>query len=208
MIQTPPSRAQTAIVAPTALQRRSGALVNAVTPVTPGARGRASRTSCRRRSVRAARTATATRAKADPRVQALHEAVALGQAAQGIDDAAVEQAEVAGVGRDRHRRAGVDDAIEDARAELLQERLVAARRAHGVDHVGAVVPGAQHVGDQRGRVLQVGVHQQHDVAARAVEAGGERRFLAEVARQRDVANAAAVQATARRRARCRRCCRR
>ena len=46
----------------------------------------------------------ADRVEADPGEQALHEAVALGKLAQHLDRAPVDQAEVADIGRDAHRR--------------------------------------------------------------------------------------------------------
>ena len=61
--------------------------------------------------------------------------------------------------------------------------------AHHVDDVGAVLPRRDHVRDQLGRVLEVGVEHRDGVAARVLEAGGERRLVAEVAREVDDAQA-------------------
>jgi hypothetical protein len=59
-------------------------------------------------------------------------------------------------------------------------------RLGGVDDVvAAVLPVTDQRLDQRGRMLAVAVHEQHGAAPRVIEAGGERRLLAKIARQRD-----------------------
>ncbi|MNN84205.1 hypothetical protein D3C81_2013380 [compost metagenome] len=75
--------------------------------------------------------------------------------------------------------------VEGARCGALQPAVgtpVAAPRQH---HVIAVAPVLQEGRQQFGRVLQVGIHGDHHVAARFVQPGCQRRLLAEIARQVD-----------------------
>ena len=59
-------------------------------------------------------------------------------------------------------------------------------RLGGVDDVVAVIePIADELLDQRRRMLSVAVHEQHGAEAGVIEAGEQRRLLAEIARQRD-----------------------
>ena len=48
---------------------------------------------------------------------------------------------------------------------------------------------AQHLGDELGRVLQVGIHDDHAVAGDVIEAGQHGSFLAVVAREVEVVDA-------------------
>ena len=108
-----------------------------------------------------------------------------GRRLQRVDDRAVHQAEVAGVGRDRHRRAGVDDAVEDARADALEPRSrrrasrarcrpCRRRRARRASISGMSAGGCCRSASISSTTSPRG----------AVDAGGERGLLAEVARQR------------------------
>ena len=124
--------------------------------------------------------------EADPARQPLEEAVALRQLAQRRRRARRQQAEIAGILRDLLPRAPVDQAVEHLHAEPAQPRLALAVRLGGVDDVVAVIePMADQRVDQRRRMLAVAVHEQHRAEAGVVEAGQQRRLLAEIARQRD-----------------------
>jgi hypothetical protein len=57
------------------------------------------------------------------------------------------------------------------------------------DEVGAGLDAGDEVGDHGGVVLEVGVEGEDDLAAHALEAGGEGRGLAEVAAEVDDADA-------------------
>ena len=127
------------------------------------------------------------RIEADPGIQALHEAIALGQREQRVDDLAVHQAEIASAGWNVEAVGGVDQRVEHARAPALDARFARAVGAQGVDHLRTAAPGAQERGDRLGRVLQVGVHRQHHVAAGGLQAGHQCGLLAEIARQRQAA---------------------
>ena len=59
-------------------------------------------------------------------------------------------------------------------------------RFGGIDDVIAVIePMVDQRLNQRRRVLAIAVHEQHGAAAGVIEAGKQRRLLAEIARQRD-----------------------
>ena len=109
----------------------------------------------------------------------------LGHQAQRLHHPRVQQAKVARIAWHLDTRVPVQQAIEDARQAPLQRGLVAARAPHGVDHVVALPPASEHLGQQRRGVLAVGIHQKDDVAARTVQPGGQGRLFAEIARQID-----------------------
>src|SRR5262249_16811143 len=114
------------------------------------------------------------------------EAIALRQLPQRRCRARREQAEVAGILRDLLPRAPVDQRIERLDAEPMQPRLVLAVRLGGVDDIEAAIePMADQRLDQGGRMLAVAVHEQHRAEAGVIEAGEERRLLAEIARERN-----------------------
>ncbi len=123
--------------------------------------------------------------EADPDRHAAQEAVALRHRQQRVERRAVHQPEVAGVVRELDPRDLGEHAVEPARGGDLEARLPRARGAHGVHDVGAAPPRLEHLADQLRRVLEVAVDHHHDVAARVLEAGADRRLVAEVARQGD-----------------------
>ena len=133
-------------------------------------------------------------AEAYPAVEALGVALRLAQLSEGVDAAAVEEAEVAHV--DEHLGVGqaLQDAIVDARQVLAHEALAAACLALGVDVLIALLPELEHLGDDHGGMLQVGVDDGGAVARDVVEAGEHGALLAEVAREVDVADAWVVLA--------------
>ena len=120
-------------------------------------------------------------AETDPGEQSLHEAIAFRQLAKGIDHPPVEQAEIADVARDRHLAEAVDQPVEGARRGALQPAFTGPATAAHVDHFGAADPGVEHLRDQFRGVLQVGIDDDHRGAARQLEPGAHRLFLAEVA---------------------------
>ena len=122
---------------------------------------------------------------ADPHGHAAQEAVALAHRQQRVERRAVEQAEVARVVLQLDLGELVEQPVEPARGRELEARLALALLAHGVDDVAAGAPVIEHLRDQLGRVLQVGVEHHDGVAAGVVEPGGQRRLVAEVARQVD-----------------------
>ncbi len=121
--------------------------------------------------------------EADPHGHAAQEARALGHRQQRVQRAAVEQAEVAGVGLEVDLGELVEQLVEPRGGGELEGGLALALLAHRVDDVGALAPLGDHLGDQLRRVLQVGVDHRDDVADRVLEAGGERGLVAEVARE-------------------------
>ena len=106
-------------------------------------------------------------AKADPAREPLEEAVALGKPAQRRGGARGEQPEVAGVLRNFLPRSPIDQRIEGLHAEPPERGFVLAMRLRGEDDVVAVVePVADQCLDQVGRMLAVGIHEQHGAAPR------------------------------------------
>jgi len=130
-----------------------------------------------------------SRPEAHPGEDALHEAVPLGQAADGFDDAPVHQAKIAHV----LRKLGVGDpvveAVEAARGEGLEPAVSGAVATPGQHHFVALAPFFQQTRNQLRRVLQVRVDGNDRVPARKVDARGQRRLLAVVAREVDDAHA-------------------
>ena len=107
----------------------------------------------------------------DPRDHAPHVAVALGHLVEDVDDLAVEQAEVAGLARERDLGDPVHQAVVDLAGEQLEPGLAARGGPHAVDDLEAVAPALDHLGDDLGRILEVGVDHDDRVAACVVDAG-------------------------------------
>lgn len=112
----------------------------------------------------------------------------LAHAPKGQDGAAVDEAKVAGVERQRHLRQGVDEAIECARRPKLEGGFAVAGGADPVDNLVAFAPLCDHLGDHFRRILQVGVDQHDGVAIGVIEASGDGDLVAEVARQKNDPN--------------------
>ena len=80
-------------------------------------------------------------------------------------------------------------AVVERGGHALHQRVAPAVGALRGDDLGAGEPAFDHRGDQCGRVLQVGVDQDHGGAGGFVDAGGERGFLAEAPGEIDDAHA-------------------
>ncbi len=124
-------------------------------------------------------------AEADPGAEAGEEAVAFGEAVEGFDGGAVEEAEGAGVGFDRKVGEPAEAAVEEFEAEAAEAALLA-RTADGEDDLRALAPAGDEVGDVFGRILQIGVHGDDGVGgAGGGEAGFECGLVAEIAGELD-----------------------
>ena len=124
--------------------------------------------------------------EADPGDHAADEARLLGQAQQRVERAAAHQPEVAGVDRDVDVGELGEQPVEALGGRLLEHGLAGAGAAHGIDDVGlARLHLGDHLGEQLGRVLQIGVDDQDALARAQVEPGGQRELVAVVARQVD-----------------------
>jgi hypothetical protein len=139
----------------------------------------------RARVPRGARVRDGGLGEPDPDGHPAQVAVALAQGQQRVERAPVEQPEVAGVLGQLHVGDLGDQAVEHAGGAALEAGLALALGAHGIDHVGPGAPAVEHLEDDLGRVLEVGVHHHHGVARRVVEARRQRGLVAEVARELD-----------------------
>ena len=124
--------------------------------------------------------------EADPGNHAADEARLFGQRQQRIERAAAHQAEVAGVQRDRRIGDAIEHAVEGGGGGFLEDRLAVALAAHRIDDVRLLRRHRRaHVGEQFGRVLQIGVDDEDLLARTQVEPRGQRELMAVVARQVD-----------------------
>ncbi len=94
---------------------------------------------------------------ADPAGHAAEEALALGHAAEGVDDAAIDEAEVAGVEGNLDVGEAVDGEVEEAGGPELEGGFAFAGIAYAVDDLGAALPEGDHFGDELGGILEVGI---------------------------------------------------
>ncbi len=108
----------------------------------------------------------------------------LGEAVDGVDRGAGHEPVVAGVGVRRRLGHQADEPVERLGRDALEPRVGGAVVAHAVDDVDPVVlRGREHLGDDLGRVLQVGVEGDDVVAEGADEPGGDRRLVPGVGAQ-------------------------
>ena len=94
----------------------------------------------------------------------------------------IHQREIPGVQRNVHVRDALQDPVEQ-RVGSAQHGAFLAVFAHAVDDVVAFAPLGEHLQDEFRRILQVGVDDRHDVAARMGQAGGHGRLVAEIPRK-------------------------
>ena len=118
--------------------------------------------------------------EADPGHHPAHEPVGLAQLAQRDDDPAAHEPEVARVERDLDRDHRGEDPVEPPRGDELEPGLPFAPAPPAVDDVEPLAPLRDHLEDDLGRVLEVGVHHDDGLAARVVDAGGDGRLVPEV----------------------------
>ena len=95
----------------------------------------------------------------------------------------VHEPEVAGIERNGDVGEPIEDSIEGAGRPALEPRLAVAFGAQAVSDVGAPAPAFQHLGDDLGRVLEVGVDEGDGITGRAFHAAGHGDLMAEIARQ-------------------------
>ena len=122
--------------------------------------------------------------EADPRHHPADEARLLRHCQQGVERPAAHQPEVAGVDRDFDFGRARQEAVESVRGGPLERGVAAPALAHAIDDIR--LARAHHVEHRRqelGRILQVGVDDQHMIAAAQIESGGQRELVAVVARQ-------------------------
>ena len=125
--------------------------------------------------------------KSEPGEHAAHETVAFGHGAKTIEHLAVDEAEIADIARNVDRRELADQPVEQIGRHRLEAAFTLARQPLGIDDVEALFPFGDHIEDDFGRILKVGVHHNDRVAFRPVHAGGDGDLVAEIARQLDVA---------------------
>ena len=124
--------------------------------------------------------------EADPGDHAADEARLLGQRQQGVERAPAHQPEIAGVERDLDLGEAREQAVEELGGAALEGGLAGAGAAHRIDDVGLPpLHLGDHLGEQFGRILEVGVDDQDALARAQIEAGGQRELVAVIARQVD-----------------------
>ena len=127
---------------------------------------------------------------AEPAHQAAQEDLARLEAVDGVDRDAVEQQEIGAAGLDAHVADGVEQPVEQSRAQRLEERELPRRgRSLGDHDLRAAPPFRHHGRDQLRRMLEIAIHQDHRVAAGVAQARAQRRLVAEIAREGDEADA-------------------
>jgi hypothetical protein len=125
--------------------------------------------------------------EADPGEHAAHETVALRHGEETIERLAVDEPKIADIARDFDVAELGEQAVEEIGGDALEAALALARQPLGVDDLVALFPLGDHVEDDFGRVLQVGVHDDDRAAHGVLHARGDRDLVAEIARQLDEA---------------------
>ncbi len=128
----------------------------------------------------------------DPGEQAANEAVAL-RAWRRKHPRTLRSisAEVTDVCRDLDSGDAADQPVEQLGRGALEAALAGARRSRWArDDLEPLPPFGRELQDQLGRVLQVGVHDDHGIAACEVEPGRDGDLMAEIARQAHVFDSA------------------
>ena len=78
--------------------------------------------------------------ESDPTVESLHEAISLGELADGIDDFSIHEAEIAGVGWDFYGGGLVEEPVVESYELFFDEGFAGAVGLDAKDHFVSVVP--------------------------------------------------------------------
>jgi len=121
----------------------------------------------------------------DPGRHAAQEAMSFSHAAQDVYHPSRQHVEVACIGLQIALHEVSKKAIEEPGAALLEPALSLAFPAASEDDVMTGKQRLEHLCRQRRRILEVGVHHEHRVPLRVVEACCDRRLVSEVPRESD-----------------------
>ena len=138
--------------------------------------------------------------EAEPAHQPAQEDVLVLQAVHHVHHGAVEQHVVGAARLDAHVADRIEHAVIKLRGEPLGRRhavIVAPRR----DDLRAPLPGRDQFRDQLGRMLEIRIHHDHAAPARMAQARAQRGLMAEIARERHVADGGIARRRADRRER-------
>src|SRR3954451_11265244 len=119
-------------------------------------------------------------AVADPAEHAAHVAVRLPHRAERVEGSAIDETEVADVERNVDVAHPPEEAVEGRSRRALERRVALPLLTDGVDDVVTVAPARGELERDLRRVLQVGVHHDHGVTGRDVQAGGDGDLVSEV----------------------------
>ena len=118
--------------------------------------------------------------KAEPTAQSAKEGPLVAAGDECVDDGAGDQAEVSGVGWDVDLGHAAEDSVEEERGGAFEPAFPASVSSLGVDDVVSLVGFGDHVGDQFGRVLEIGVDDDRFLAAAVFETREDGELMAEV----------------------------
>jgi hypothetical protein len=129
------------------------------------------------------------RTETDPAHQAAQENIVAFEPVDEVDDDAVEQHEIGTARRDVDVADRVEEAVIELRRQPLRERDVAGIvEALGPHDLGAGAPRRDEIGNEFGRMFEIGIHHDDGAAARGPQPRAQRLLMAEIPRERDVAD--------------------
>lgn len=108
--------------------------------------------------------------------------------AELVNDASIDEAEVAGIMRKPILAEKIDEPIERLARSVQQPWLVWPRTAHAVDHFIPVLPLADELWNDLRWILQVDVELNRSIAAAVDVVGQDRSLESEIARETDGAH--------------------
>ena len=133
-------------------------------------------------------------AETHPAVEAFGVALRLAQRHDGLDNAAVEQAEVADVLKDFDSCGALKQAVVSEREPAAEETFATSRNTRAIHVVVALQPPVDHERYCVDGMLEVSVDYHDGVSGAVVHAGEHGGLLAEIAREVDDADARVVSA--------------
>src|SRR5688500_16837183 len=116
-------------------------------------------------------------AESDPIDHSAKIAVTLRHGSQRVDDTAVEQSEVADVGRKIDGRKTPQHAIKQACRSTLEDSFSRSANPARRHDMIAIPPTSDHLQRNLRRILKIGVHDDHGVAPSMIDAGGYRYLV-------------------------------
>ena len=110
------------------------------------------------------------------------------QLAHCQDDPAIHQPKIAGINRNFNIRDLAQQPVEIFRCGQFEPGFAGPFGAHGINHFVALAPFCDHLEHHFGRILQVGVHDDHRITLRKVRAGRNRHLVAKITTKVDYLN--------------------
>ena len=118
--------------------------------------------------------------EAEPVDETAGETLGFAEAIEFVDDDPIEESEVGRIRRDMRIGDFIQRPVENLASEYLYPGVALAFLADADDDFVALLPLPDEIGDELGRVLEIGIEHHTGITGTEIDAGGRGDFLAEI----------------------------